>query len=496
MTKSLLVYSGNDPQYLAIVWHLARTGREEGNAMVLLDLSGLLSGVGNAYNRPWLRASRRPEPDALFRTIAEGDGFEVLDGRSVAKTLLLADVPDPAASGIAEAVHSALVSYARDPLPPTNRRLGTWTRLQRTLTAGSRKAFQVVAEVLADDPEIATVYVANGRFPHQRAAIEATRLAGRTIMFYEKGDKPNSFWLESHSTLDREATQSNVDAVLGARSQGDGAQVGVDWMNGRARPGNASNIYSRFFTDSGRPATSVDGARTVVGLFTSSQDEFAALGPEWHVQDWRDQWDGFDHVLSHLESAGHDFYLRVHPNFTTKSHASFVRERENVLELARKHPSLSVIWHDEQINSYALVGQTDVVVVWDSTIGLEASGRGVPVWELAASYYDLYADVRQWFGPGDDPSPAELQYEVDAARAHRFMGYLVLRDTDLPRDALELRDRLTPANGFLLRMAGVAAAGGAPTTAIAVASIVDAARHRRFAINRMAAMSLVDSART
>jgi hypothetical protein len=495
VTKSLLIYSGNDPQYLAIVWHLARLGREGGDEVVLLDLSGILRGVGDAYNRPWLRASRRPAPDALFREIETRDGFRVLDAGQIAKTLPDSDPPAAVAEAIAEAVHSALVSYARDPLPPTKHSRGTWTRLQKTLAETSRTTFQVVAQLLERDPEIGTVYVVNGRFPHQRAAIEAARLAGRTIAFYEKGDKPNSFWLEDHSTLDREATQSNVDRVLGGLSRDAAAQVGIDWMNGRARPGNAANIYSRFFSDPEQLSTESTAGRKMVGLFTSSQDEFAALGPEWHVQDWRDQWEAFDHVLSHLDSTEHDFYLRVHPNFTTKSHASFLRERENVLELARKHPSLSVIWHDEQVNSYALVGQTDVVVVWDSTIGLEASGRGVPVWELAASYYDLYADVHQWFGPEQDPAPEDLHYVVDVERAHRFMGYLVLRDTELPQDALDVRDRLTPDAGFMVKVASIAAAGGAPNASIAVSSILDAARHRRFAINRMAARSLVDSAR-
>ena len=214
--------------------------------------------------------------------------------------------------------------------------------------------------------------------------------------------------------------------------------------------------------------------------------EFAALGPEWHVQEWGDQWEAFDAVLSHLSQFDFSFYLRVHPNFATKSHASFFREKAHIEKLQGRHPALKVIWHDEQVNSYTLLNQTDVVVVWDSTIGLEASGRGLPVWELAASYFDLYADVREWFGPAIKPSREEIEFAVDTDRAHRFMAYLELREPQLSKEAVDVRATLFPKVGVGLRIANVVSTGGAPTIMIGLASILDAMRHRRFAINRIA----------
>jgi hypothetical protein len=256
-------------------------------------------------------------------------------------------------------------------------------------------------------------------------------------------------------------------------------------MNGRSSRGSESNIYSRFFGDE-TSELEVAPHRKVIGLFTSSQDEFAALGPEWHIQDWTDQWIAFDHVLNTLEPSGFAFYLRIHPNFTTKSHASFVRESGQIEELLRKHPNIRVIWHDEQVNSYSLIASTDVVVVWDSTIGLEASGRGVPVWELAASYYDLYTDIRQWFRSEDAPASEALEYVVDQAKAWRFMAYLALRDSPLPAEALAIRNSLLPKNGAGTRLAQLLSSGGAPGPAVAVSSIIDTVRHRNGMINSLA----------
>ena len=482
MASSLIVYYGNDPLYLGIVWQLARLSADDDDHPVLLDITDVLGGIGDAYNRRALRAFGTPAPNRAFSAILRDSGFEVLDIDRFAK-VSQPEMSADAREGIRETTRSALISYARDPLPDTSKMM--WRSLEKALTTGAERTFASVSAVLAERPDITSVYVLNGRFPHQRAVLEAAKAHGRLIVHYEKGDKPDTYWLADHSTLDRVATQGNVDNALAHLTGEESIELGRTWMNRRSSGGSSANIYSRFFQDEGE-AGHDRSAQKVVGLFTSSQDEFAALGPEWHVQEWTDQWEAFDQVLSHLQQFDFSFYLRVHPNFATKSHASFIREKAQVEELQRRHPLLKVMWHDEQVNSYALLKQTDVVVVWDSTIGLEASGRGIPVWELAASYYDLYTDVREWFGPAGKPSEDEIVYAVDTDRAHRFMAYLDLREPQLSEEAVDVRSSLVPKAGVGLKIANLVSTGGAPTTIIGLASIVDAMRHRRFAINRIA----------
>ncbi|HMM82451.1 MAG TPA: hypothetical protein PJ998_04670 [Terrimesophilobacter sp.] len=464
------------------MWQLAKLSSDGGERPVLLDITELLGGIGDAYNRRTLKAFGVSAPNGAFSAILQNSGFEVLGmGR-------FANAPQPemsadAREGIRETTRSALISYARDPLPDTSKLM--WRNLEKALISGAERTFASVSAVLLARPDITSVYVLNGRFPHQRAVLEAAKSLDRRIVHYEKGEKPDTYWLSDHSTLDRVATQSSVDSVLAHLTEEESIELGKTWMNRRSKGGNSANIYSRFFHDESK-ADYGQTAQKVVGLFTSSQDEFAALGPEWHVQEWGDQWEAFDAVLSHLSQFDFSFYLRVHPNFATKSHASFFREKAHIEKLQGRHPALKVIWHDEQVNSYTLLNQTDVVVVWDSTIGLEASGRGLPVWELAASYFDLYADVREWFGPAIKPSREEIEFAVDTDRAHRFMAYLELREPQLSKEAVDVRATLFPKVGVGLRIANVVSTGGAPTIMIGLASILDAMRHRRFAINRIA----------
>jgi hypothetical protein len=484
MASSLIVFYGNDPLYFGIVWQLAKLSRDAGDTPVLLDVTDVLGGLGDSVNRRALTVFRAPSPDVRFRELLHEGGYELLNGAASLADGMSFPISTEAREGFTETTRSALISFSRDPLPRVSR--GMWAALERDFSAAADRVYATVSAVLFARPEIDSVCVLNGRFPYQRAVLEAALAQGRKVMHYEKGEKPNTYWLEDHSTLDREKTQSSVDGTLAHLSDEQARSLGRGWMDRRSARGSA-NIYSRFFDDSGDDTTpSQKKSSTVVGLFTSSQDEFAALGPEWHVQEWADQWDGFDHVLTHLEPYDYTFYLRVHPNFATKSHASFVRERARLEELRKKHPALRIIWHDEQVNSYALVNDTDVVVVWDSTIGLEASGRGKPVWELAASYYDLYADVRQWFSASDAPSPDSLQYPVDVAKAERFMAYLDLREPELSRESIAVQESVTPAPSAGLRVANLLSSGGAPYARIAVSSILDSIRHRRSSVNAKA----------
>jgi hypothetical protein len=478
---------GNDPLYLGITWQLIRLAEEAGETPIVLDVTDVLGGLGDAINRRALKLFGIESPDTKFYDLVRKAGYEVLKGSSTFQEGAAFPLSPTAQEGIRETTRSALISYSRDPLPPTSH--GLWKKLENELGAAANRSFQSVCGILAARPDIDTVCVLNGRFPYQRAVLEAGLANDKRIMHFEKGEKPDTYWFADHSTLDRVVTQESVDDVLAHLSPDEALSLGKNWMERRSARGS-SNIYSRFFAE-GNTEISRSSKAKVIGLFSSSQDEFAALGPEWHVQDWQDQLLAFDHVLNHFEKHGFEFYLRVHPNFATKSHASFLREREKIEKLGRDHPSLRIIWHDEQVSSYSLIDETDIVVVWDSTIGLEAYGRGKPVWELAASYYDLYTKIPQWFGHASSPEIKSLEQHIDVERALRFMAYLDIREPDLSVESVHVRDSITPNPSLGLRIANLLSSGGAPRPRIAIRSIADSIRHRRPSINAVAAKKYV-----
>ena len=55
---------------------------------------------------------------------------------------------------------------------------------------------------------------------------------------------------------------------------------------------------------------------------------------------------------------------------------------------------MQVVWPEDSVNSYELAEKSERIVVFGSTIGLEASCMGKSVWCTGNSIYDRICDVR------------------------------------------------------------------------------------------------------
>jgi hypothetical protein len=96
-----------------------------------------------------------------------------------------------------------------------------------------------------------------------------------------------------------------------------------------------------------------------------------------------------------------------------------------------RHPGLTVHWHNAHVNSYELVKSANYVIVERSTIGLEASMLGKPVWVTQASQWDKTADVRQVLGPEQITSSTMDLWTADPYPAQRFAAYWMVQEHPL-----------------------------------------------------------------
>jgi hypothetical protein len=172
------------------------------------------------------------------------------------------------------------------------------------------------------------------------------------------------------------------------------------------------------------------GRKTAV-FFASSFDEFLAFGPMWTIDSWAHQFEAFERMMSILEKSGVDLVLRLHPNLGSKSRRYFLREMNDVKALAALHPALKVYWHNDSVNSYDLVKSADYVIVERSTIGLEASMLGKPVWVTQASQWDLIADIRQVLKPDEITDELMTLWSPDPYPAQRFAAYWMIQERPL-----------------------------------------------------------------
>lgn len=127
-----------------------------------------------------------------------------------------------------------------------------------------------------------------------------------------------------------------------------------------------------------------DYTKKNIVIFNSSEDEFAAIGPEFdQFALFPSQLDGIQYMLEHVRNPEYHFYLRIHPNLTNV-HFEY---REKLLALEEIYPNITVIDAPSPISTYALMDVADKIIVFGSTAGAESVFWEKPVILLAASFY-------------------------------------------------------------------------------------------------------------
>ena len=380
------------------------------------------------------------------------------------------------------AVRSALITFFRTDRPKTSRK--SVRRMGENFTHEARGVYRGLRSLFARHDDLGLAYIPNGRFPHQRMAHLAARDSGVEVLHFEKGETPHRSYLQPHAPQSREATQLAVEPVLRGMTPDDVERTAQEWLSRRGPTSDSNNQFSALWgADLPKPFAVLSAGQRVAGFFTSSQDEFAFAGPEWELHDWTDQYEAFHLIMQRMEKAGYRCYLRVHPNLATKAQDLYSRERAGVKWLAKRHPNLIVIWHDDIVNTYSLLDVTHSVVVWGSTVGLEASARGIPVWTTATTRYGLTADVREVLSQEQLDEQGLEPWDVDAHAARRYIAYLVARDEPMDPSYKSWLPWDRDNQPVAARIAAVLASGGIPNPLEAFKSQVDVYRHRRLKSN-------------
>jgi len=447
--------------------------------VLVLDITGISATLHYSYDPAMLRLAglRQPGHDARRRLVAAGAEYLAADALNAGDDALLNEANEDLLSISAR---SAMATFFRtDRLVHT----GAQGRLWKALRREGRQSYRFVRARFSELGDgIESVFLPNGRFPAQQMAAAATKDAGLLAMHYERGETPDTAFLQPYSPHDRIANQEEVAKRLAGLSVDDVDRIAQAWLDRRAPAADSSNEFAELWNRELPAALNdrIQNSNRVVGIFTSSQDEFAYLGPEWQLHSWADQFEAFEAVLRPLETAGWTAYLRVHPNLATKRHENFLREHAAIKAFAARHPDLLVFWHNDSANSYQLIEASDLVVTWGSTIGLEASARGIPVISTGATRYGLVADIHEVLSAEDLAQRPVATWEVDPSGARRFVATLVLRDEPLSTSMQDWTpwDLENPPRA--VRYAAALASGGAPSRREAIRSILDFRRQRRW----------------
>lgn len=347
------------------------------------------------------------------------------------------------------AVASSTISLTRNSqLRPADHR----AHLRRVLE-GAIAVYDLVRCVLEDErPDV--VYVYNGRFAFERAVRRACEAVGVPCFMYEWGSTFERFYLRPFAPHDRRRVQEEVRANWCAVQHDHCARdVASGWFSER-RQGQPKDWPS--FTalqERGRLPKQLRGGR-VIAYFSSSDDEFVAIGDEYRWHGWKDQFEAVRDLIRIVDACGDmQLVVRVHPHLVHKHPL----ERERWMAFQGSSPALTVIPPESDVDTYALIDAADVVVTAGSAVGAEAAFWNRPSVLVGPSEYDELGIVHRPFNAAQlarmlqDPTlpvgrEAALGYGYH--RATFGEPYTVYQPTGFHQgkfDGVDLRSRLWKA---------------------------------------------------
>ena len=280
-----------------------------------------------------------------------------------------------------DAVASSLISCLRDPWPDLNRH----GELVQRLLRGAREVYLASRAFLAQRRP-GRVYVFNGRMASARAVLRACQAESIDCCIHERGRDRRHFALyENHLPQEIEAVAERIERCWESSRDAEPQRIEVArrWYLRRAA-GEETNWRS--FT-AGQcahktPADWRDGGRNLV-LFTTSEDECAAVGGSWHAGPYADQISGLEMIAADW-NRGPDrgqLFIRVHPN-SAGLPESYLKRLER---LAGRH--VTVIGPRDDVDSYFLIRSADTVLAFNSTAGIEAVFWGRPSILIGNAFY-------------------------------------------------------------------------------------------------------------
>lgn len=282
-------------------------------------------------------------------------------------------------SDIGMGVASSLISSYRD------HRLDT-EKFKKEIRDGIWTAMYVHenAKRMLDELQPDMVIFFNGRYLEIRPMMRLCEERGIHFQTHERGGTIEKYILCDNSTphslaaLAREIEEGWEKAPEGKHDRG--KQFFVDRRN------RIMQSWIVFTADQERGSlpADFDKDRKNIVLYNSSLDEYegiAGISGKIYPNDNL----GIARLLESFEHrADIHFYLRVHPNLKGLDNTQ-VKELN---EIARRFKNLTLIGAEEMTDTYALMDAADIVVVFGSTMGVEAAFWGKPVVLLGNSFYD------------------------------------------------------------------------------------------------------------
>jgi len=219
-------------------------------------------------------------------------------------------------------------------------------------------------------------YIFNGRFCFSRAFFRAFKSSNVDICTHERGSSHKKYAIYKN-TLPHDISMFTqvVDNLWDNEKDGFLKKNIAEIFFKKKYVGLTTNYIS--FTSKQNPGKLPEEImgryEKKIIIFNSSTFEFDYIGSEYKYKFYDSQNDGISQIVKSLEGDTNiGVFLREHPNLANRD--SVQRKEIRLIKAANFH----LISAESDISSYKLLLSADIVVTFNSTMGIEATYWGIP----------------------------------------------------------------------------------------------------------------------
>lgn len=303
--------------------------------------------------------------------------------------------------------------------------------LEKRLESQARHAFDLAVSLIKSYAP-SKVYVENGRFSLPHAILLACHRMGVSVLFTGCYIRERRLYAREYRVHDRHALQKHALEFARRETPNQVAQVASEWLESRRSGHKSDALFTAFWNED----SSWEGPVNGLALFaTSSSDETSNLDIDWEQGLWRSQFHAFSRIWDRLRNSELTPVLRVHPNLLNKNPLSALRDLREIRAFKKDHPEFIVVWPKSKVSSYDLLSMSSVVVVYNSTLGLEGSLMGKRVICASSTAYGEIADVLNVFDEADLANVRPMSNKADPRGAQEFVHLQESFDEYIPENS-------------------------------------------------------------
>ena len=235
------------------------------------------------------------------------------------------------------------------------------------------------------------IYIFNGRVAHARAILRACQFKTVKFLIHDRGNNSNYYELYDDLPHSLNLFPQNIERYWNLENdENKKNEIANTFYDERIQGKEQSWVsFVKDQTFDKLPSDWDKNKKNIV-IYTSSEDEFAAVGKEWENPLYKNQSEGILSIINddkiNLNKDIH-IYIRIHPNLKGVNNSS-----TKPLFLINKN-NVTVIPPESDISTYNLMFNADKILTFGSTVGIEAVYWGKPSILAGISFYKALGNI-------------------------------------------------------------------------------------------------------